>query len=372
MNSRDLGQLFACYDEFLQENRGYWQLSAFAERQWPWTQNQTAILAKLSPQLASLPEITFVDRSKQVLEPAIPFWLSNGIQGRKLAQIDGFSQLVSSHKGIIEWCAGKGHLGRILSFRKRLSVQSVEYQKALCDQGQRLAERSQLSQRFIHADVMQLPAGWLPNDCAVVALHACGDLHRRLLEQALQTARCELFVAPCCYHLQAHEYYQPLSQQAQRSALRISREQLKLAVQEQVTGGQRIAKLRDQEQLWRLVFELYRAQCTGQDDYQPLPSVPKHWFSGELQEFVRWACQQQHLLSCPSKAQLEALIPEAQRRLELVRSIDSIKQFLRQPFERWLLLDRALMLAEQGFDVTLREFCQRQHSPRNVMIIAKR
>ena len=370
MTSRDLSERFACYDSFLHEQGGYWQLSAFAQSKWPWAESQATIMAKLTAQLASLPEITLAN-SLKLTKQHIPFWLSNGIQGRKLAQIGGFTELFSSQHNIIEWCAGKGHLGRILSFHYQRSVTSMEYQSTLCQQGQQLADRFELQQQFIHADVMHLPAGWLPNDCAVIALHACGDLHRRLLEQALQTAHCELFVAPCCYHLQAYEHYRPLSQQGQQSNLRISREQLKFAVQEQVTGGQRIASLRDKEQLWRLVFDIYRAQCTGLHDYQPLPSVAKHWFSGELHEFVRWACQQQQL-TCPSNTQLETLLPLAQRRLELVRSIDSVKQLLRQPFECWLLLDRALMLAEQGFDVTLREFCQRQHSPRNVMIIAKR
>ncbi len=71
----------------------------------------------------------------------------------------------------------------------------------------------------------------------------------------------QLDIVPCCYHLIATEQYQALSSQAQQSHLGpLSRDELKLAVQAQVTAGERITRLRQTEVLWRLAYqELYQA-----------------------------------------------------------------------------------------------------------------
>lgn len=374
-----LSDLFAQYDALLNRYRDFWQLEAFAQSKWPWPESAAEIHALIEPTLSKLANPVAPVSAK--LESESPFWLTNGIQGRKLAQINGFIAEFSKHAScnaaddakqqIIEWCAGKGHLGRILSFQQQMPVLSVEWQESLCEQGHALAIKHCVAQEFLHANVMHLPPSWLPKNAIIVALHACGDLHRQLLLQASNQGRRELLVAPCCYHLQHAEHYQPLSQQAQQSELNLSRSQLKLAVQEQVTSGKRVAKLRDIEQLWRLVFDLYRAQITGITEYRSLPSVSKHWFSGELSAFIRWACEQQ-ALPVPANAVINALIPEAHERLTLIRSIDTVRHLFRRPLELWLLLDRALFLQEQNYTVGLQQFCAHHESPRNTIIIAKR
>ena len=377
--TQPLSDVFAQYDALLNRYRDFWQLEAFAQTKWPWPQSAAEIHALIEPTLSKLANPVAPVSAK--LERESPFWLTNGIQGRKLAQINGFIAEFSKHASchatedsihqVIEWCAGKGHLGRILSFQQQIPVLSVEWQASLCEQGEALALQHAVTQTFLHANVMHLPRNWLPTNSAIVALHACGDLHRQLLEQACSQGKRELFVAPCCYHLQQAEHYQPLSQQAQQSALSLSRSQLKLAVQEQVTGGKRVAKLRDIEQLWRLVFDLYRAQITGITAYRSLPSVPKHWFSGELSAFIGWACEQQ-ALPVPADSVINALIPKAHERLALIRSIDNVRQLFRRPLELWLLLDRALFLQEQNYTVGLQQFCAHHDSPRNTVIIACR
>ncbi|MCH8491861.1 MAG: SAM-dependent methyltransferase [Idiomarina sp.] len=374
-----LSDVFAQYDALLNRYRDFWQLEAFAQTEWPWPQSAVEVNALIEPELNKLTNPVATPSAK--LERESPFWLTNGIQGRKLAQINGFIAEFSKHASchaaedpihqVIEWCAGKGHLGRILSVHQQIPVLSVEWQASLCEQGQALAFQHSVAQEFLHANVMHLPNNWLPSNTAIVALHACGDLHRQLLLQASSQGKRELFIAPCCYHLQQAEHYQPLSQQAQQSLLRLSRAQLKLAVQEQVTGGKRVAKLRDTEQLWRLVFDLYRAQITGIAAYRSLPSVPKHWFSGELSAFIHWACAQQ-ALPVPADVAINALLPEAYERLALIRGIDSVRQLFRRPLELWLLLDRALFLQEQNYAVHLQQFCAHHESPRNTLIIAKR
>ncbi len=362
-------EAYSYYDEVLASYRDYWQISPFTARSWPWQESTEQLQKTIGEALQALPNI--IDTAVSGEEFAVPFWLAKGIPGRKLEQLQGFVQHIDGDFPLIEWCAGKGHLGRLSSFRTQQSVLSLEWQAGLCQQGEQLAEHQRVAQQFLAVDVMQLPFDWLPSERSVVALHACGDLHRRLLEQAATQGQRKLFIAPCCYHLIKNQHYQPLSKRGQQSLITLSRAQLKLAVQEQVTGGNRVARLRDIEQLWRLLFETYRAECTGQTSYRPLPSVAKHWFSGPLMAFIAWACKQQQL-ALPTLAQLDALLPRAQQRLQLVREIDTVRQLFRLPLERWLQLDYVLYLQQQGYQVQLRQFCRYQDSPRNTLIIAKR
>lgn len=371
MTTDTLRQCFNQYDQFLIQHQHYWQFNPFATRQWPWPNSAEQIQQQLHDQLSQLPNPLQPMVTDKTVRLARPFWLSNGITGRKLAQIDGFLASFTSQNRVVEWCAGKGHLGRLLSFQRDLPVTSLEWQANLCAQGQALAERFKLSQRFNQVNVMQLAPASLPTDSAVIALHACGDLHRRLLEQVTQSGCCELFVAPCCYHLQAAHDYQPLSAIAAQSLLRLSKANLKLAVQQFITAGQRTQRLRDTEQLWRLVFEEYRTEVTGCDQYQPLPSLAKQLFSGELKDFMSWACAQQSLPE-PKSKQAAKCVGQAKQRLLLVRALDQIRQLFRQPLEYWLLLDRGLFLKQCGYQVHLQQFCEVSDSPRNTLIIARK
>ena len=107
-----------------------------------------------------------------------------------------------------------------------------------------------------------------------VALHACGDLHVRLLRLASAAGCAQLAVAPCCYNRIAAEHYQALSAPAQASTLQLSLDDLRLPLAETVTAGQRMRRQRDLSMARRLAFDLLQRQQRGVDDYLPTPSLP--------------------------------------------------------------------------------------------------
>lgn len=315
------------------------------------------------------------DGSEQAL-PGFPFWLTNGIGGRKLAQVRYFiAQLPPLQGEVLEWCAGKGHLGRLLVAQNptaaSLRVTSVEWQQTLCEAGAELAKKHQLDQSFQQLDVLSAAGqAVLANHDHVVALHACGDLHLSLLRSAVAHGNTSIHLAPCCYHLTAAENYQPLSTSAGQSPLELSRNDLKLAVQGQVTAGARVAKLRQTEVTWRLAYQVLRERYAQADSYRPLASVPKHWFSATFAEFAAWAAEQ-HGWVLPTEVDLESALTEGAQRYLEVKRLDLIRHLFRRPLELWLLADRALYLQEQGYQVSLKAFCNYQVTPRNVLLQAR-
>jgi hypothetical protein len=303
-----------------------------------------------------------------------PFWFSRDIKGRKLEQIQTFAtEMQQSHLPLLEWCAGKGHLGRWLCFSHEREVTSLEWQQALCEDGEQQAKNLGLKQGFIQADVLaDDTAKHLQTTQQVVALHACGDLHLRLLQLASQKGTKQLDIVPCCYHLIATTQYQALSALAQQSSLGpLSRDELKLAVQAQVTAGERVARLRHTEVMWRLAYqELYQA-LENQTEYRPLASVPKHWFSGEFSAFAHWAAEQ-HQWQIPKDTEWHYYLQLGQQRHLLVRKMQLVRSMFRPLLEQWLVLDRALFLQQQGYLVQIKQFCDYQLTPRNLMISASK
>ncbi|GAB59556.1 methyltransferase [Rheinheimera nanhaiensis] len=390
---QDLAGYFHQLSQLLVHYRQYWQLLPFQHQVLPWAgQAWQAPLAALTPagldqaeQSSQLPSwlaphfaalfqlVSPLEQAPAAELSALPFWLQTGISGRKLEQIDALcQQWLPATLPVLEWCAGKGHLGRILAQRFGQPVTSVEWQPQLCDEGAALAEQHQLEQQFICADVLSEPlTGVLKPAQHLVALHACGDLHIRLLQQAVQHGCRQLQLVPCCYHLIADELYQPLSALAQQHNLRLGKDDLKLVVQGQVTGGARVNRLRHTEVLWRLAYDELRADISGQRAYQPLSSVAKHWFSGDFAGFAHWAAHQ-HQLTLPASVDWPAYLARGAQRQLLVRRIELVRHLFRRPLELWLALDKALYLQQHGYQVRLTQLCQPSITPRNILLSARK
>lgn len=107
-----------------------------------------------------------------------------------------------------------------------------------------------------------------------MALHACGDLHVRLIQLASARGCTQLAIAPCCYNRTQGPLYQPLSSAAQASALQLSLDDLGLPLSETVTAGARVRRQRDLSMARRLGFDLLQRQQRGIDAYLPTRHCP--------------------------------------------------------------------------------------------------
>ncbi|HEY5718002.1 MAG TPA: methyltransferase [Motiliproteus sp.] len=392
-----LREHFQILDRHLSQQRDFWQLRPFANRELPWhtypalrvwleqldleacaalEQDDRARAAALAPfidcatdlpRLCNLPEAAL--RAPSQPQTAHPARLSYHIPGRKWAQIDAFDRaLQPAGNELLEWCAGKGHLGRLLAYRRQQPVTSLEWQHDLCTHGQQLADSLQLPCRMQQQDVLQPEAAtWLGPQQHAVALHACGKLHQRLLTLGTERQLQAISLSPCCYHLIDDEQYQPLSDTVRQSSLRLSKQDLKLALQDTVTAGARERRLRQRELAWRLGFDLLQRDLRGEDNYLPCPTAPKSLLSGTFSTFCQWSAERKHLL-LPADVDFSRYEAAGQARIIDVTRMELVRNLFRRPLELWLVLDRALYLEERGYQVTLSEFCDYQLTPRNLLI----
>ncbi|WP_162558617.1 methyltransferase [Saliniradius amylolyticus] len=390
MFSQPLQQL----QQDLADSRGYWQFVPFEQNAFPWwadnpeltealnalnesqlqelkakPQEAQDTLAPLLPPLPELPE-HLLTKPRQPSQD-YPFWLSTGVKGRKWQQVVAFSQQVTpGGSEFLEWCAGKGHLGRLLGWQHQRPVRSVEWQARLCQSGQQQAQRDSIDQHFIHCNVLKdNTAPFLTRKTHAVALHACGDLHITLLHQGAGAQIPAISLSPCCYHLISQHQYQTLSQLAKQRPFPLGRADLRLAVQETVTAGARESRKREQEKFSRILFDLWQRQTRGADSYLPVPSAPDAIIKKGSLGFCQWAAEKKSLPS-PNEKELEMLAQTVRERYLQLERMELVQHLYRRALEYYLVLDRCQFLVESGYEVALSAFCERQVTPRNLLITA--
>ena len=394
MRAKDVEARFQELDAFLTEHQGLWRPRPFTQLQLPWETEHPELsqwLRKRSlaeaeashnqphhlpapapfPQLAARAlRLGTVDKlPTQPLAPA-RHRLNVDVPGRKWQQIEAFGAALNFAQTPVhwlDWCAGKGHLGRrLLQPGQRLTC--LEYDPALIASGQALSDRHSLPVTHHLQDVMADVA--IQPEHTPVALHACGDLHVRLLQLASAAGCKQLALAPCCYNRITADRYQPLSAAGRASLLQLSIEDLGLPLSETVTAGNRVRQQRDTSMARRLGFDQLQRQLRGCDDYLPTPSLPASWLDKPFADY----CQELASLKGLSTGEQNwpALEAHGWQRLAEVRNLELVRGLFRRPLELWLVLDRALFMVEQGYNVEVGSFCEPSLTPRNLMVLAER
>lgn len=390
---------FTALDSFLTAHQALWKPRPFTHLHLPWeasypelaswlrgrsledaenAHNQPAELLNAPEPFASLAalslELSAVGELPAHSLEAAGHRLNVDVPGRKWQQIEAFASRLSfaaQPKHWLDWCSGKGHLGRrLLGADQQLTC--LEYDPALVASGQALSQRHHLHALHVEQDVLAANTALLLNaEHTPVALHACGDLHVRLMQLASAAGCRQLAIAPCCYNRISRTEYQALSSAGSRSALQLSLEDLSLPMSETVTAGARVRRQRDTSMARRLAFDTLQRQVRGIDEYLPTPSLPSAWLDKPFADYCRdlAALKELSTIGSPDWLALEAA---GWQRLAEVRNLELLRGLFRRPLELWLNLDRALFLTEQGYVVRLGTFCEAPLTPRNFLLLAER
>jgi len=324
-----------------------------------------AYLARHLQELAELPALTSISpRPVSPLGTQGARWAWE-IPGRKRAQIEAFAAAAQRTAWpILDWCGGKGHLGRLLALDRGCSVETLEIDAALCQEGRMLAARQDLAHHFTEADALQAH----PSEAHQgVALHACGELHRRLVQTGAAAALPALDVAPCCYYRGVTEIYAPLSP---GRALQLTRDDTRLAVTETVTASPRLARQRDKEMAWKLGYDAFR-RTLGMATYRSFKPVPAAWFRGSFADFLRLMAARDGWPTDAVAGLCDACERAGWQRQHALMRDSIVRHAFRRALEVWLVGDLADYLADRGYRVQVGTFCPRHLTPRNLLLSAR-
>lgn len=297
-----------------------------------------------------------------------------GVPGRKREQVLAFAGAVSPSlpegvNGYVDWCAGKGHLGRALGKLSGRPVLFVERRAELCRVAVERADHEGVTSEALTCDVLEA-APALMSDKALLALHACGALGDAAIAAFLEQDSPLLALAPCCYHHQPGHDTLPLRSSIGRAhPLVASPSQLRLATAEETAAPERTRLRRRRKEAFRQGLDLLLREASGQDRYTRLPPIPKAWFAAPFADWVERVAREHQLQLPPRWDRARAEARGWQRAREAAR-LSLVRLIFRRPLETYVVLDRALLLAERGREVAVGRFCHRATSPRNLLIVA--
>jgi hypothetical protein len=398
LTGEELLARFTALDTFLTAHQALWKPRPFTHLQLPWETSCPELAAWLRgrsleeaesahnhPALVDAPQpfaslaamslaLSALDEVPAHALKAPAHRLNVDVPGRKWQQIEAFAsrlQFADASRHWLDWCSGKGHLGRrLLQTGQQLTC--LEYDPALVASGQALSQRHRLNALHVEQDVLAADAAALLDaQHTPVALHACGDLHVRLIQLASAVGCKQLAIAPCCYNRISLTPYSPMSAAAQRSDLQLSLDDLGLPMSETVTAGARVRRQRDTSMARRLGFDLLQRQLRGVDEYLPTPSLPSAWLEKPFAEYCQHLADLKELSTIGTE-NWPALEAAGWQRLAQVRNLELLRGLFRRPLELWLVLDRALFLQEKGYTVRLGTFCETSLTPRNILLLAER
>lgn len=386
-------------NDWLHSHRELWQPTPFTEPDPGWTRRWPELAAQVDgfsddqcqgfendpitfahtlatwlPSLTDLERLTAVPEFTDAITAStctLPEVRARDMPGRKRLQAGAFAAAVQPLSApVVDWCCGKGHLSRTLLPLCGSPVNGYEWDPTLVEDGNWLARKVNDAVTIHCQDVMAEDLT-LPSGAHGVALHACGDLHRQLINRAAQQSLPRVSIAPCCFHLSARADYQPLSGVARQwnDCLQVNKADLKLAVEETVTAPARVRKQVQTFSQWRLGFDGLQRQLRQQDEYLPVPSHPGWVAKGDFGQFCGWAADKKGL-TLPDDTDYAAWEAYGVRRLAQVRRHELVRHLFRRPLELWLVLDYAVFLEEQCYSVRLGTFCERNLTPRNLLIDA--
>ena len=390
--TRSLSAQFLELSCFLRNNRALWSTHPFAEHSLAWEQEEPELSQFLrswsaeelerfelypeqhpeAPELLTflategkrLTELSFFT-AQELSEEATQSWF---IRQRKWQQVKQFSSVISPllGKGVVDWCGGKGHLGRNLALWNKLPVEVLELQPQLCVEAEQLAAERSVELKATPTDLLKENPE-LQKEWCLVALHACGELSEQALRSATQQGLSALSVSPCCYHRHIEEKRKAMSLLGQEQDLELTYFELLLpSLKEQYTSELNMQRRR-REMAYRSGLDLLLRAYTGVDTYRSFRSVPTSWKDMSFREFVM-ALKQREGFSLPDVWKEEEWEARGWRQARTARALGSVRGLFRRAIELWVVLDRALWLQEQGWSVEVGCWCDPQLTPRNILL----
>jgi hypothetical protein len=382
----------------LRAHRSLWQEHAFCAPRLAWESELSALSRRLRQTCEPEAETLHADplAARALLNPWLPVdvietlesvpalpghtlrsWprgFFRDVPGRKWAQVEAFAATVTPVPGleIVDWCAGKGHLSHALALQwQALRVHALERESRLAGDCSRRARELGLPVEGKCCDVMSpQAAAFLDTQRHGVALHACGDLHRRLIDIGAARDVPALSIAPCCYHLTRD----PPAALSGAGALHwpaLGDRDLRTAVQETITAGASVRRRRRRVQAWQLGLDALIRESSGCDVFTPLPPVDAATLAGGFEAYCRLQAARKGI-TLPARCDFAAWARRGEERFVEVSALDLVRHAFRRLLELWLVLDRAMYLVERGYGVCLGIFCARELSPRNLLLLARR
>ncbi|NOK37924.1 methyltransferase [Corallococcus exercitus] len=305
---------------------------------------------------------------------------TQGLSAKKTHELERVLALLEPRTRFIQQAVdiggGMGHLARLCARTFGWTFHSIDRDAALQDKGRRwLARQGGDTVRFIQASVEDgLQPGIDPlfsgRDRASIGLHTCGPLALTQLRKS-QGAGFVLNIG-CCYDkLEAPRDY-PVSRFGAAHPLPFTPHALALTTRgRHHKTGDEFARMK-RVYAWRFAFDLLTRQRFPERGFVRAGDAPRSLYDGPFAVYARDRLERLGLEPGMTDAELDAFEVSVRAETRDLLLCHLLRDRFARALEVVLLLDRALLLEELGFQVELLQLFDPRLSPRNLALLASR
>jgi hypothetical protein len=388
-------EVLADYPNTLQDYPSEWldALESLDEQQlWDFDSHRdyTALLdSSLWSTIARAKELVVLE--KRQLHPVdLPNWASWKVSGKKqheICQIVPFIHGKKSHYEIshgVDLGGGVGHLSRIMAHYEKIPFTSLDTNEQFQALGKERLKKYPLPEgaapvNFVHhtlgseQDKTFLQPLLAPGTFSV-GLHTCGPLSLDHFRNFKSSESKAMLNFGCCYLKMNPAEHTNLSDHSKSNPLQLNKYALTLATRghTEISWNDFQFKLRVKRFRYTLHFILQ--EHYGLHDFISVGESTTTVYKGSFADYAQLKLQGLSLESKLSKEQLQSYYDDQQVEKKFKRALlaNLIRWQLGRALEVYLLLDRGIYMAEQGFKVTLEEFFDEKLSPRNIGLYFER
>jgi hypothetical protein len=313
----------------------------------------------------------YYDNSKTHLNRKMSFKKNHEVQiiQEELAPLINQEQI----KNIIDIGAGAAQLSQQLVETFNLNAHCYEMNAKLQQQGiDRLNHYYSSLIPSFHFHLTQVDAKTQfsqKEHSLILGLHACGGLSNQLIDHAIAN-KTHLYNYGCCYF--KADMQTNISSLAQEIGLSLTPEALHLAAHSYHPLDQQMFQARNHSKMYRYPLHFFMQEQLAMPHFVPFKKNTiemKHLTFGEYAQLQLTSMKIAHSFSVADlqKYWEQEKIQGQARQLML---LNIVRGLFGRLIELYMVLDRALYLEENHFEVSLRQTFDRTLSPRNLRIWA--
>ncbi len=308
---------------------------------------------------------------------------AQGLNAKKAHEIERVLSLlgprIKTIRQAVDIGGGMGHLARLCVRTFDWTFHSIDRDAALQAKGRDWLRRARALPReklcFIHASVEDRPQGEMDllfsgQDRASIGLHTCGAL---ALTQIRKSQRAGLLLnVGCCYDQMDAPGDYPVSRLGKAHALPLTRRALFLATRGRHHKTEAEFALMKRVNAQRFALDLLLRRRFPALGFVAAGDAPRTLYAGSFAGYARDRLERLRLDVGMTDAELESFEVSARPETRRIFLCHLLRDRFARALEVVILLDRALLLEEQGFQVELLQVFDPRLSPRNIALIASR
>lgn len=334
-------------------------------------------------------------------ESKYPGWAFQKVNDKKAHEIKAIAPVLeklhrkSPFEHGVDIGGGIGHLGRILSHYHDLPFYSLDCDGDLQEKG-KIRDKKYPRPKgakpldFINTSFGPPVKGYqntekektkgetlnklFSKNSLSIGLHTCGPLAIHHMNTVIKNKGRALLNFACCYNKLDPKEFTNLSSVMRENPLNIDLHALTLASRPHIGEDYETFLMKKKVKSFRYSLHILMYQELGIKDFRTLGKTPLKMYRGDFSDYALLKLKEQNITNNFSKDFLESFIKEKnhQELIEKLFRCNLIRWQFNRVVEFFILMDRALYLKENGYEVKLNEYFNPKLSPQNIGILAYR